>query len=139
MTVLQEHYKISKDWTGSRYLSLDLDWDYTKRKVHLSMLTYVTAALKRFNHAQPRKPQDQPYPHVKPIYGAKAQYAKDAIMSSLLSPANKKFVQEVTGTFLYYAQVVDTGGETDGTSFVGPKTWGELALLVAVFVEALLE
>ena len=71
------------------------------------MLTYVTAALKRFNHAQPRKPQDQPYPHVKPIYGAKAQYAKDADTSSPLSPADKKFVQEVTGTFLYYVQAVD--------------------------------
>ena len=89
MTVLQENYKIFKDWSGSWYLGLDLDWDYTTRKVHLSMLTYVTATLKRFNHAQPRKPQDQPYPHIKPIYGAKAQYAKDADTSSPLSPADK--------------------------------------------------
>ena len=107
MTVLQENYKISKDWNGSRYLGLNLNWDYTKLKVHLSMLTYVTATLKRFNRAQPRKPQDQPYPHIKTIYGAKAQYAKDADTSSPLSPSDKTIVQEVTGTFLYYARAVD--------------------------------
>ena len=52
--------KISHYWTGHLYLGLDLDWDYAKREVHLSMLTYVTADLKSFNHSRPRKPQDQP-------------------------------------------------------------------------------
>ena len=28
MTVLRNHYTISSDWSGSRYLGLDLDWDY---------------------------------------------------------------------------------------------------------------
>ena len=74
MAVLQEHYKISNNWDGKCYLGLDLDWDYENHKVHLSMLTYVTAALKHFNHTHPHKPQQQPYPHVKPIYGATAQY-----------------------------------------------------------------
>ena len=39
MTVLSNHYTISSDWTGSRYLCLDLDWDYEKREVHLYMLS----------------------------------------------------------------------------------------------------
>ena len=30
IAVLQEHYKISNDWDGKRYLVLDLDWDYKK-------------------------------------------------------------------------------------------------------------
>ena len=71
------------------------------------MLTYVTAALKRFNHTYLRKPQHQPYPHVKQIYGATAQYTKDTDTSPPLTPDDKKFIQEVTGTFLYYAQAVD--------------------------------
>ena len=50
IAVLLEHYKISNNWSGKRHLGLDLDWDYENRKLHLSMLTYVTAALKRFNH-----------------------------------------------------------------------------------------
>ena len=62
LTVLKAHYKISKDWSGKKYLGLDLDWDYVQQKVHLSMLTYVADAIKRFNHQRPRKPQDQPYP-----------------------------------------------------------------------------
>ena len=108
MSVLKKHYAISQDWEGKRYLGLDLDWDYTKRQVHLSMLNYVADAIKRFHHEQPRKPEDQPYPHVKPNYGAKTQYATNEDTSPLLSKADKKFVQEVTGTFLYYARAVDT-------------------------------
>jgi hypothetical protein len=107
MTILKEHYTISSDWEGKRYLGLDLDWDYDNRTVHLSMLAYVANALKRFHHQQPRKPQDQPHAHVKPVYGAKAQYAADADSSPLLSPEDKKFIQEVVGTFLYYARAVD--------------------------------
>ena len=55
----------------------------------------------------PKRPQHQPYPHVKPAYGQKVQYAKDNDDSPLLSRADKKFVQEVIGVFLYYARAVD--------------------------------
>ena len=79
---------------------MDIDWDHTNHEIHLSILSYVQDALTRFRHARPRKLQDQPYPHVKPTYGAKVQYATDADPSPLLTPAQKKFVQEVTGTFL---------------------------------------
>ena len=51
MTVLSSHYTISSDWTGSHYLVIDLDWDYEKREVHLSMLSYVQDKLTRFNHS----------------------------------------------------------------------------------------
>ena len=71
------------------------------------MLDYVTDALKRFHHTRPRKYQDQPHAHLKTIYGAKKQYAPDDDDSPLLSKADKKFVQEVTGTFLYYVRAVD--------------------------------
>ena len=65
MTVLSSHYNISSDLTGSRYLGIDLDWDYEKREVHLSMLSYVQDTLTRFHYSRPHKPQDQPYPHAK--------------------------------------------------------------------------
>ena len=42
MTVLRDHYKISHNWRGKRYLGIDLDWEYDHRKVHLSMMSYVT-------------------------------------------------------------------------------------------------
>ena len=46
---LIKSYKISRDWEVKRYLELDLDWYFEKREVHLSMLTYIDDALKRFN------------------------------------------------------------------------------------------
>ena len=41
MAVLGEHYTISHDWKGKLYLGIDLDWDYARREVHLSILLYV--------------------------------------------------------------------------------------------------
>ena len=38
ISVLKSNCKISADWKGERYLVLDIDWDYEKREVHLSML-----------------------------------------------------------------------------------------------------
>ena len=88
MSILSEHYTISQDWTLSRYLGMDINWDCTNIKAHLSMLYYVRYSLKRFHHTCPQKPQDQPYPHVKPTYGAKSQYATNKDHSPMLSPAN---------------------------------------------------
>ena len=86
---------------------MDIDWDYTNSEIHLYMLSYVQYALTHFRHARPRKLQDQPYPHVNPTYKAKAQYAIDTDPSPLLTPAQNKFFQEVTGTFIYYARAID--------------------------------
>ena len=66
------------------------------------MLLYVQGALTRFHHSRPHKPQHQPYPHAKITYRDKAQYATAEENYQLLAPANKKFIQEVTRTFLYY-------------------------------------
>ena len=107
MAVLRKSYKISSNWEGKLYLVLDLDWDYEKLEVHLSMLNYVDDALKRFNHKKPRNPQEQPYPHTKPVYGAKSQFADPEDTSEILSQADKKFIQEVTGKFLYYARALE--------------------------------
>jgi hypothetical protein len=72
------------------------------------MLNYVPKALTRFQHQAPSKLQHQPYPHVKPNYGAKVQLMEDTDTSALLPPKGKKFIQEVISTFLYYAQCVDS-------------------------------
>ena len=66
------------------------------------MLAYVIDVLTRFRHNNPQKPQHQPHPHNNPNYGAKAQYAEAEDVSTPLSIADKKIVQEVTGNFLYY-------------------------------------
>jgi hypothetical protein len=85
-----------------------LDWDYNRGKVHLSMTGYIDKALEQFDHKAPSTPQNSPYPHTKPQYGAKVQYATDADATLVLGKEEKKFIQQVTGTLLYYARAVDS-------------------------------
>ncbi len=66
-------------------------------------------ALTRFQHPPPTKQQDQPYPHVKPNYGAHTQYPQGEDVSPALDKAGKKFIQEVYGVFLFLARAVDGG------------------------------
>jgi hypothetical protein len=77
MAILEENYTISHNWSGSRYLRMYIDWDYASNEVYLSMLSYVQDALKRFHHVRPRRKQDRPHPHIKPMCGAKAQCTTD--------------------------------------------------------------
>jgi hypothetical protein len=72
------------------------------------MLDYIPKALTQFQHQAPNKPQRQPYPHFKPDYEAKAQYAEDTDTLILLPKEDKKIIQEVIGTFIYYAQCVNS-------------------------------
>ena len=102
-----EFYEVSKDWKGKKYCGITLDWDYDRRKVHLSMPGYCREALILFRHER-RKVMDQPHEHAVPAYRAKMQYAKDAGSSAKLGPEGKLFVQQVTGIFLYYARAVDS-------------------------------
>ena len=93
MTVLSNHYTISSDWTGLRYLGPDLDWEYKKREFHLSVLSYIQDALTRFHYSSPHNPQHQPYSHAKITYGEKSQYATADDNNQLLSPTGKKCIQ----------------------------------------------
>jgi hypothetical protein len=53
------------------------------------------------------KPQNQPHPSVRKTYGAKEQYAKPPNKAPQLDKVGKKFIQEVTGVFLFLAGAVD--------------------------------
>ncbi len=86
---VQKYYKCSCDWKGEQYCELTIKWDYAGRKVHLSMPGYVRKALTRFQHPHLAKRQDQPYPHVKPNYGAKKQYSQEDDDSPALSKAGE--------------------------------------------------
>ena len=107
ISVLQQDYTIDIDWEGTRYIGLTLDWDYEKRKVHLSMPGYILKALVRFAHEAPNKPQNQPHPHTERKFGATIQYAKAPDESARLPPEGKTFIQQVLGVLLYYGRAVD--------------------------------
>jgi hypothetical protein len=96
---LKQDYKIEDDWEGTRYLSITLDWDYKKRKVHLSMPGYVERALTRFRHPMPKQLQHQPHKHTVPTYGATIQYAKDDDATHPLLKEEKKVHPTNSGHF----------------------------------------
>ena len=39
--VFEQHYEIKCDWSGQHYIGITLDWDYTRRQVHLTMPGYI--------------------------------------------------------------------------------------------------
>ncbi len=90
LNAIQKYYKRSSDWDAKRYCGLTFKWDYEGRKVHSSMPNYLAKALQHFQHPPPVKVQDQPYPHVKPNYGAREQSAKPEDTSPPLDKAGKK-------------------------------------------------
>jgi hypothetical protein len=91
---------------GEKYCKLTIKWDYVGKKVHLLMPAYIKKAFKRFQHPPPIVPQDQLHQHIKKLYGAKVQLANPLDTSTPLNKAGKKFIQEITGVFLYLAQAV---------------------------------
>ena len=105
---LTPHYQITTDMKGERFIGLTLDWDYKNQEVHISMPGYVEKALTRFDHKPPTKPQHQPHPNQPIQYGAKTQRSQPEDTSPKLNKEKKKFIQEVTGVFLFYARAVDS-------------------------------
>ena len=108
MSVLKEHYEISEDWEGKKYVGLTFDWDYEKQRVHVSMPWYVDHALIFFKHGTPWLAQDQPYQHSVSIYGACRQFAVAPDGTELPNKDSKTFLQQVTVTFLHYTRSVDS-------------------------------
>jgi hypothetical protein len=108
ISILKEHYKFSEDWTSSKYIGITLDWDYRNRRFHLSMPGYITKALQHFGHERPRQLQNSPHLHVAPTYGAKVQYVEIKDPSYPLDKEGQKYIQAVTGTWLYYSHAVDS-------------------------------
>jgi hypothetical protein len=100
-------YKASVDWEGTRYVGLTLDWHYKTGYVDISMPGYVERALQRFGHPTPDKLVHSPSKYTSPNYGARIQYAPDPDSSQPVDDKQRKRIQEVLGTLLYYARAVD--------------------------------
>ena len=110
MSVLRENYDITEDWEGERYIGMHLRWDcwdYKGRMVHMAMPGYVEKALKEFQHEQPSRQQNSPYVAAPKRYGAKAQVMDDPEDYKEVTAAEKKFIQQVTGKFLYLGRAID--------------------------------
>ena len=94
--LLKKYYEVTVDMEGKEYIKIELDWDYEKREVHLSMPPYLQKALQKFDNTIPTKQEDSPYPHNEPKYGAKQKFA-EYDTSAPVGKEEQKYVQKVTG------------------------------------------
>jgi endonuclease I len=99
MKCIKKNYNISSDWKGSAYCGLTLEWDYKNRTVDLSMPGYIKAALHKYQHASPTRPEHAPHTWNPPVYGAKTQYVEHETTSPALSAKDVNKLQQLTGTF----------------------------------------
>ena len=89
------------------YIGIKLEWDYVHRRVTLPMPSYVCKELHRFQHIL-RGCKDYSPQTCAPIqYGQKVQYADPLDTADYLSDKETNLVQQVCGTFLYYAITID--------------------------------
>ena len=47
---LKQWYKVSEDWSGSRYCGMTINWQYNKGYVDISMPRYIKQMLHKFQH-----------------------------------------------------------------------------------------
>jgi hypothetical protein len=102
-----ETYDIVEDLEGDLYCGIALKWNYAKHHVDLAMVKYVMKQMTKYGHVAPLKPQHCPYLPNPIKYGKDNQAPSPLDDSPLLDAAGKKRVQQIVGSFLYYARAVD--------------------------------
>jgi hypothetical protein len=104
---IKKYYEISCDWTGSAYCGLKLDWDYKNKYVDLSIPGYIKAALHKFQHPTPTRPENAPHTWSSPVYGANTQYIEAQEDTTLLPQKDVIRIQQLAGTLLHYARATN--------------------------------
>jgi hypothetical protein len=84
-----------------------LDWDYKNRFVDLFMPGCIKAALRKFQHPSPTRPENSPHTWSPPVYGARKHYVEEHQDSPLLTQKDVARIKQLAGTLLYYARAVD--------------------------------
>ena len=82
---LERWYGITVDWDGSKYVGINLKWDYDKMTLDTSVPGYVSSKFDQFGYKPSAKPQHSPA-IAQPIkYGQKIQNATQIHTSAKLS------------------------------------------------------
>ena len=106
LNALQARYTISVDREAKNYVGMQLNWDYINRTVDISMPNYIKDLLTNIQHKD-KKIEHAPHKYNVPAYGAKIQYADNIDTSPVLPTNDKKQIQKIIGSLLYYGRAVD--------------------------------
>ena len=111
LKTLEQNYKITTDWKGTKFARIDLAWDYNARHANwtyrISMDGYIANVLLKYGHPSPKKTQLSAHKNRKVIYGVKEQLYPEDDTTPPLDSQGKKRVQGIVGAILYYAQAMD--------------------------------
>jgi hypothetical protein len=103
----KETYEIVEHWMGDLYCRIRLKWNYEKHHVDRATPAYVMKQLTKYSHIAPLKPQHCPYAPNPIKYIKDNQPPSPLDESPCLNKAQKKRIQQIVGSFLYYARAVD--------------------------------
>jgi hypothetical protein len=108
LSILRPVYNLHIDWSGSKYLGITLDWDYTSviRSVSLSLPEYVAKGLQALEFTPSTKPVRSPGGFVRPQYGITTQLT-DIDTSPPVDDTARKRIQKALGIFNWYLRVTD--------------------------------
>jgi hypothetical protein len=83
-----------------------LKWNYEQGYVDISMPTYVNKKIIEYEHSSPKRPDFCQY--LDPIkYGKHSDTITPEAESPPLNKSNKKSVQQVLRSFLYYVRAIN--------------------------------
>jgi hypothetical protein len=68
---------------------------------------FIKAALHKYQHPAPARPEHAPHTWNPPIYGTKMQFVNEITTSPALSDKDVNKLQQLTGTLLNYARAID--------------------------------
>jgi hypothetical protein len=102
-TLRKETYDVVKERAGKLYCGINLKWTYDNGYVDLSMPKNFMKQLTCYAHPAPDRPQHYPFFPNPITYGKDTQAPTPIDNSPLLDNAGKKCIQQVIGSFLYYA------------------------------------
>ena len=100
------NFRFTVDWEGTNYCGLSLDWNYSLEYVDISMPKYIPAVLKKLLYVPKVSPQYSPHRHSLIQYGKQQQIAF-IDLSKHLPEKEIKRIQQIVGSFLYYARGLD--------------------------------
>ena len=123
LKTLEKYYKVTVDWKGELFVGIQLNWDYKNQTLDTHVPGYVAGALHKYQHKPPKKPQHAPAKAAPIQYGAKTQTATQDT-SPLISAPRIKRIQEVVGSFAWYARACDPTMAATMSSIASRQTKG---------------
>ena len=107
LAALKDFYEVEIDWDGELYCGITLKWNYDGKYVDISMPNYVRKQLLRYRHSAPKRKQNCPFEPNAVHYGKNSNDLVPEDIRPELDKTGKKHIQQVVGSFLYYARAVD--------------------------------